>query len=237
LLADALDLTCRLPRLWALAQAGRVAVWRARRIAVETRDLSVVAADYADRLVCAVPDRVDRVHVGALIEEARLYHDPDRAAEEERHQLTHRGVWLHRGTRPATTDVLMTMDTPDALAFDHTVADLAGTLGRLGDTATLDVRRARAAGLLASPQTALDLLTGDTTDLDRVTNSGTGSVELFVHLTPADLAAPAAGPRRCRDGGEARTRHHRRDRRLGPSGHRTRRPDPHPTRPHRPPPR
>ncbi len=193
LIADALDLTCRLPRLWALAQAGRVAVWRARRIAVETRDLSVVAADYADRLVCAVPDKVDRVDARALIEEARLYHDPDRAAEEERHQLTHRGVWLHRGTRPATTDVVMTMDTPDALAFDATVADLAGTLGRLGDTDTLDIRRARAAGLLASPQTALDLLTGNTTHLDGIAAAGLGSVELFVHVTPADLAAHTRG--------------------------------------------
>ena len=160
LIADALDLTYRLPRLWVLTQAGRVAVWRARRIAVETRDLTLVAADYADRLVCAVPDKVDRVHVGALIEEARLYHDPDRSAEEERHQLTHRGVWLHRGTRPATTDVVMTMDTPDALAFDRTVADLAKTLGRLGDGDSLDIRRARAAGLLASPQTALRPLVG-----------------------------------------------------------------------------
>ena len=192
LLADALDLTHRLPRLWALVRAGRVAVWRARRIAVETRDLSPVAADYADRLVCAVPDRVDRVHVGALIEEARLYHDPDRAAEEERHQLTHRGVWLHRGTRPATTDVVMTMDTPDALAFDAAVADLAGTLGRLGDSDTLDVRRARAAGLLASPQIALGLLSGEATSLAEVNAAGLGSVELFVHLTPADLAADLA---------------------------------------------
>ncbi len=189
LIADALDLTCRLPRLWALLRAGRLAPWRARRIAAETRDLTAAAADHADRLICAVPGRIDRVDARALVDEARLYHDPDRAVEEERHQLTHRGVWLRHGTRPATTDVLMTLDTPDALALDRTVTGLATTLGHLGDTDTLDVRRARAAGLLASPQTALDLLTGDTTTLP---DHPTGSVELVVHVTPADLATDLA---------------------------------------------
>ena len=44
LLADALELAYRLPRLWDLVQAGRVPVWRARLIARETPDLSVEAA-------------------------------------------------------------------------------------------------------------------------------------------------------------------------------------------------
>ncbi len=191
LIADALDLTCRLPRLWGLLREGRVEPWRARRVAAETRDLTVEAAAYADRLVCAVPDKLHRVDARALIDEARLFHDPDRASEEERHQLAHRGVWLRRGTRPATTDVWMTMDTPDALAFDRTVADVACTLGRLGDTDPLDVRRARAAGLLASPQTALDLITGHGTDLTEVTGRGRGSVDLVVHVTPEHLAPTA----------------------------------------------
>lgn len=188
LIADALDLTHRLPRLWAHLRAGRLQPWRARRIAAESRDLGLDAVAYADRLLAASPTRISQVDVRRLVDEARLYFDPDRGVEEERHQLAHRGVWLRTGSRPATTDVLITMDTPDALALDRTVGDLAGQLGRLGDRDTLDVRRARAAGLLADPQQALDLLAGETTGLDRA-HHGCGPVELFVHVTPADLAA------------------------------------------------
>ncbi|SDS63005.1 hypothetical protein SAMN04488570_2317 [Nocardioides scoriae] len=187
LIADGLDLTHRLPRLWAHLRAGRVEPWRARRIAQDSRDLGPDAIAHADRLLSATPAKLDQVDTRRLVDEARLYHDPVRACEDERHQLAHRGVWLRTGSRPATTDVLMTLDTPDALAFDHTVGSLATQLGRLGDAASLDVRRARAAGLLASPQQALDLLAGETTDLDHV-RGALGSVELVVHVTPADLA-------------------------------------------------
>ncbi|SDS74951.1 hypothetical protein SAMN04488570_2600 [Nocardioides scoriae] len=187
LIADGLDLTHRLPRLWAHLQAGRVEPWRARRIAQDSRDLGPDAVAHADRLISATPTRISKIDARRLVDEARLYFDPDRACEDERRQLAHRGVWLRTGASPATTDVLMTMDTPDAIAFDDTLSDLATQLGRLGDRDTLDIRRARAAGLLASPQQALDLLAGETTDLDHV-RGALGSVELVVHVTPADLA-------------------------------------------------
>ncbi len=64
------------------------------------------------------------------------------------------------GGAPATTDVFMTLDTPDAELFDQTISRIAGELGALGDTDTLDIRRARAVGILADPQYALDLLSG-----------------------------------------------------------------------------
>ena len=40
LIADALDLRDRLPRLWATVQEGRVAAWKARRVAAATRALT-----------------------------------------------------------------------------------------------------------------------------------------------------------------------------------------------------
>ena len=53
----------------------------------------------------------------------------------------------------------MTLDTPDALLFDQTIG-LASpqTSVHLGDTDPVDLRRARAVGILADPQYALDLL-------------------------------------------------------------------------------
>ena len=120
LIADALELTYRLPRLWALVVAGLVPVWLARTISRETHDLSVEAVAFADRLICATPAKVRQVNAARLVDEARLWFDPDRATEDERHALEKRGVWHQPGRTPATTDVFMTLDTPDAELFDQT---------------------------------------------------------------------------------------------------------------------
>src|ERR1700748_129317 len=48
-LGDAIEVRYRLPRLWAVVTAGRVPVWKARRIAQATKPLSPDAAGYVDR--------------------------------------------------------------------------------------------------------------------------------------------------------------------------------------------
>ncbi len=83
LIADALELTYRLPRLWDHARAGRVPVWRARQISRETHDLSLEAVGFADRLISATPTKINQVDATRLVQEARLYFDPDRAAADE----------------------------------------------------------------------------------------------------------------------------------------------------------
>ena len=47
----------------------------------------------------------------------------------------------------------MTLDAPDALLFDQTVTRIAGDLRELGDTETLDVRRAARSGSSPTPST------------------------------------------------------------------------------------
>ena len=79
LVADALELVYRLPRLWDLCKAGRVTVWRARAISRHTHDLGPDAVEFADRLIAATPDKIRLVDAARLVEEARLYFDPDRA--------------------------------------------------------------------------------------------------------------------------------------------------------------
>ena len=139
-------------------QAGRVPVWRARAISRHTHDLGLDAVAFADRLITATPDKIRLVDAERLVEEARLYFDPDRALADEEHELARRGVWVkHRGN-PATTDVIMTLETPDALAFDAAVGQHRRRAAALGDTEDLDLRRARAVGILADPQYAMDLL-------------------------------------------------------------------------------
>jgi hypothetical protein len=83
----------------------------------------------------------------------------------------------------------MTLDTPDARLFDQTLNRVAAELATLGDTTDQDVRRARAVGVLADPQYALDLLSGRN---DAAPSAGAGTMEVFVHLTPTDLAAELA---------------------------------------------
>src|SRR5690349_18034083 len=179
LIADGLELTYRLPRLWDLVVAGTVPVWRARLIARETHDLGTEAVAFADRLICSVPDKIRLVDAAKLVNEARLYFDPDRAAADEEAELAKRGVWLRHTGSPTTTDVWMTLDTPDALLLDQTVGRIAHELHELGDTGNLDTRRARAVGILADPQYALDLLSGR----DANPSVDTGSLHLNVHLT------------------------------------------------------
>ena len=215
LVADALELAHRLPRLWERVVAGAVPVWRARLIARESTDLSIEAALFADRLIAATPTRIGQVQAARLVQEARLYFDPDRGLAEEEQALTRRGVWLRHGTgAPATTDVVMTLDTPDAWLFDQTLTRIAGDLHDLGDTETLEVRRARAVGILADPQHALDLLTGHDTAAAPSRGARTGATNLYVHLTPTDLERRPDRRHRCCLGRAARRRHHRAAHRL-----------------------
>src|SRR4051794_7721585 len=181
-MADALELVYRLPRLWALVEAGVVPVWRARLTSREPHALSVEAVAFADRLISATPSKIGLVDAARLVQEARLYFDPDRAVADEEEELARRGVWIRHRGNPATTDVVMTLDTPDALLFDQTVGRIAGELRELGATEPVDVRRARAVGILADPQYALDLLSGR--DAVPSAGSGLGAVNLFVHLDP-----------------------------------------------------
>ncbi len=171
LMGDALELKWRLPRLWSLVLELKAPVHLVRDIARQTRTLPPDAARWADRWVSADPAHLDRVRAADLVREARLYHEPDLAVAEEECALAARKVELRPGTTPATTDVAMTLDTPDALAFDRAVAQTAETLRVLGDDDALEIRRAKAVGVLADPQRALDLLTHGTDD-----GSGRGSV-------------------------------------------------------------
>ena len=82
----------------------------------------------------------------------------------------------------------MTLDTPDAELLDPTIGRIAADLKELGDTEALDVRRARAVGILADPQHALDLMSGREAGPSQ--GARAGATNLYVHLTPADLEAP-----------------------------------------------
>jgi hypothetical protein len=154
-------------------------------VAQHTRHLGYDAARWADRLVTADPAHLNRVRIADLVREARLFHEPDLVTGEEEADLTSRHVDLFPGRTPATTDVVMKLDTQDAEAFDRAVAHTAGALKTLGDADDLGVRRARAVGILADPQRALDLLDHGI-DPGR-TRAGAGGAVLWLHLDQTAL--------------------------------------------------
>ncbi|GAA5125001.1 hypothetical protein GCM10023339_47440 [Alloalcanivorax gelatiniphagus] len=165
LVGDVLDLAHRLPRLWALVRDLRVPAHLAREAARVSRDLDLAAVAHADRLLVWQPRRLNPHRIGVLVHEARLYADPDRAIADHDTALHARRVEVHHDDgAPGTSAVFMTLDTADAVAFDHTVSTMASTMRSLGHHGDLGVRRAHAVGLLADPQKALDLLT--VTDVD-----------------------------------------------------------------------
>ncbi|MBD3945816.1 HNH endonuclease signature motif containing protein [Nocardioides ganghwensis] len=169
LLGDVLDLAHRLPRLWTLVRSLDVPVRLAREAARVSRDLDLVAAGHADRLLAWQPRRLNPHRVGVLVHEARLYADPDRAIADHDEALAARRVEVHHEQgAPGVSEVFMSLDTADAIAFDNTVSTMATTMKALGHHGDLGVRRAHAVGLLADPQQALDLLAAaDVADPDR----------------------------------------------------------------------
>ncbi len=191
LIGDALELAHRLPRLFDLARAGQVPVWRARQIAQHTTDLSAEAALFADRLDRSHPDKIGRVEAERLVNEARLYFDPDRAVDEEHQALAKRGVWIRHGSAPATTEVFMTLDTPDAALFDNT--------DRPDRPRPRRARRHRRPSTSAAPGRSGSSPTPNTpwtscpAANDAAPTTGSGAANLYVHLNPE---RPRRRPRR-----------------------------------------
>ena len=197
LLGDVLDLAHRLPRLWALVRGLRVPVRLAREAARVSRDLDVPAAAHADRLLVWQPRRLNPHRIGVLVHEARLYADPDRAIADHDTALAARRVEVvHDEGAPGTSAVFMTLDTADAVAFDHTVTTMATTMRALGHPGAVGVRRAHAVGLLADPQQALDLLAAaDVADPDRAIDPDQDPAvcvaEEAVYALPSPFRRPA----------------------------------------------
>ncbi|RLV48874.1 HNH endonuclease [Nocardioides mangrovicus] len=212
LIGEGLELKHRLTRLWQLvtgthhlndrlAGARRLPAWRARRAAAATMGLDAHTANLVDRwlahLAVVNPNRLTTTAIEQTVACFRDHADPDRAEAKAQADAEHRHVTLtprHRnpdyGQGPVgghVTEVVMLLDTPDAVRFDNTVAHLATSLGVLGDTNPLEIRRATAVGLLADPQHALDLLAAASGGRDADTRPRTsGSATLYLHLDAAD---------------------------------------------------
>jgi hypothetical protein len=151
LIAEALELAHRLPRVWAKVKAGDLPPWRARRIADRTICLPVEGAEYVDRHVAPFAYRVGIAQLDRLVEEALVRFDPEQAEERRLAAADNRHVTIYAGMVDfdGTVHVDADLDLADALDLDAALSNGAARLAELGCTDSLDVRRAHALGELA----------------------------------------------------------------------------------------
>ncbi len=150
LLADALDLVHRLPRIWARVESLAIPAWKARRVAQATHALSLAAATYvdthlADRIETCGAATMERVVAMAIAK----FH-PEMLAKREKNG---RAGWHVKVTHPRAGEFAGTSfleasgDSLDLAKFYDLVCEQAATLGALGDTESLEVRKAKALGV------------------------------------------------------------------------------------------
>jgi hypothetical protein len=194
---DALLLRHRLPRIWAGVQAGRVPVWRARRIAetiiAQPRDVS----DALDVEVAPIAGRVGVRRLDQILTAILIRLHPEEVEQDSLDALDKRFVRLDESSMNHTgvADMAIRGDWADLHNFDQTVTAVAAALKARalaeGDyVESLDVRRARAVGILADPHTAAALLD----DNNQAPTSPRRAIDLVVHLTPSHLDPATLDP-------------------------------------------
>ena len=146
----------RLPNVWAAVMAGRLAPWRAAKIADATHGLCAEAAAFVDRGLFNASG-VGWAQLERMIAEAILRFDPARAEAEREAAADQRYFDIDEPNTNGLAHVSGLLDAADAHDLNEAVARRATLLGTLGDEASLDVRRSKAVGELARADLMLDL--------------------------------------------------------------------------------
>lgn len=159
LIADAVDLQFRLTELWGRVQAREVLASYARHVARKTRELEPEEAAYVDSRVAEFADgRVTWSRFEALVDAAVVAAAPAVAAAREELARLQKFARATRSSVDGMRGFYVRTDAAGVAKLDATVAHLAQILADLGSTGPLDVRRAQATVILASPGEAVKLL-------------------------------------------------------------------------------
>ena len=157
LIADALDLRYRLPRLWDRVLTGGVRAWQARKIAEQTRSLSWEACVDVDHALSDFVGMMPWPRFAKILSATILEADPALAAERAERARTTQDVFSF-DSQDGLKTIVAKAEAGDAIWFLATVNRIAEILAARGDTDPIGARRARAVGILAQPAEALRLL-------------------------------------------------------------------------------
>ncbi|HWJ54430.1 MAG TPA: hypothetical protein VNT24_13725 [Propionibacteriaceae bacterium] len=163
LIADALDLRHRLPRLWQQILAGDVRAWQARMVAEASRLLTEEACAELDGQLSGMIGMLPWGRFSRILTAAVLDADPDLAAERERRARELRDVWA-ADSEDGLKTIIARAASGDAVWFMATINRIAEILAVEGDTDPAGIRRSKAIGILAQPAEALRLLAAHRTD-------------------------------------------------------------------------
>ena len=202
-LGEAIELRHRLPKVWARVVAGDLVVWKARRIARATMDLSVEAVAYVDQHVARVAHKIRVAGLDRTIATAMAAYMPEETERRRRDAADGRcfNVGKPQSGLDGVADVWGTLDAADALDLDAAVAAGAEALKDLGSTESLDVRRSQAVAGLARRQLSFDLNRPDSDSEGRTPAvRKPRQVVLYVHLSEAAIRG---------EGGVGRFENHR----------------------------
>ncbi len=207
LVADALDLAHRHPVLWGCVQAGACPVWTARRVVSACHALPAEAALWVDERTGHLAGTRAWRTVESTISYAIAKWDPEktRAAEEQARDGRRLDIDLPgQGGNAADPDKVIaaahirgSLSVIDAIKFEALVAAQAAELAATGDTSSLDIRRAKALGVIAD-----QLITGELTFCSAETGVSSATrpapksclpATLYVHVTLEDLLTHLGG--------------------------------------------
>ncbi|MGH3345895.1 MAG: DUF222 domain-containing protein [Nocardioides sp.] len=161
LMADALDLVIRLPRLWARVEALEVKASYARYVARRTRDLTLEQAGHVDeRVVEAADGRIPWSRFEELVAAAIVAADRWSAMRREDEEATRQYANPTRSAENGMRGFYIRAPFAVIARLDATVQHIADLLAAQGDTDDNDHRRVKAILLLANPAAAVQLLAG-----------------------------------------------------------------------------
>ena len=169
LMADALDVRHRLPRLWAALLAGRVRVWQARHVASRTRAVGLTEAQ-ARALDEATTPYLESLPWGRFLDllEARIVAADPAAAEQRRVEAElDRFVVTGQSTEHGLKTLIARASAGEVIYLVAMVDRIAEILLQHGDTDPIGSRRSKALGILAHPARALALLQDSTPAVQR----------------------------------------------------------------------
>ena len=161
LIRDIVNLQARHPVLWMMVRRGQVPVWQARQVVAEAARYQLTAEQAGEVDLQLAPkvgvlpwSRVLRLARGLIATIAA-----DKVAAMAEQARAARYVRKHDTDDPTVGFIAARVDTADAIFFDATIDRIADILADRGDTDVKEVRRAKALGVLATPERARLMLT------------------------------------------------------------------------------